>query len=257
MQNRDTFLQSLMELMEIAHTNDNQLTMDEIRDYFSDVELDKEKLELIYNYFETNHVKIKGYTQSDNPGADAALENEQMIPPLPDEQQVIQLYLEELEGMTILSKEQETKQIGLLLQGDEEAKALLISHYLHQVVEYVKQYRNRGVTFGDLIQEGNMGVIQAVDEFAESSDQDFKLHIESYILKNIENAIREQALTTKTAKDIATKANRLNDVSKQLADELEREATLEELVEAMQMGEDEIKDIMKISLDAINSKNAE
>lgn len=257
MQNREAFLQSLMELTEIAHTNENQLTMDEIHDYFSDIELDKEKLELIYNYFETNHISIKGHVRNQELLEEDVSAQADVVQPLPDEQQVIDLYLEELEGMVILTDEQKIAQIALLQEGDEAAKSALIGHCLHEVVDYVKQYKDSGVTFGDLIQEGNMGLIEGIDTFSSIVDQDFDQHIEDYISKNIKDAIREQALTTKTARDIATKANRLNEIATQLADDLGREASLEELTQAMQLEEDEIKDIMKISLDAINNKNAQ
>ena len=160
-----------------------------------------------------------------------------------------QMYLEELEQIIPCTKQEEILLLDQLRQGREDAKARLIEGNLKQALEYAKEYENKGLPMGDLVQEASMALTMAAGSFETGNFQDY---LEQEIKKALEMAIEEQMAENRTEEEIAARVNVLQKVSQVMAEELGREATLAELASRMKMTEDEIREIMKITLDAVN-----
>ena len=160
-----------------------------------------------------------------------------------------QMYLEELNQIAPCTKQEEILLLEQLRQGREDAKQRLIEGNLKQALDYAMEYENRGLPAGDLVQEANMALTMAVGVFEEGEFQDF---LEHEIRRALEEAIEEQAAENRTEEEILARVNVLQKVSQMMAGELGREATVAELAKRMKMTEDEIKEIMKTALDAVN-----
>lgn len=174
---------------------------------------------------------------------------------------VYQMYLEEIGILTPCTPEEETVLLERVKLGDADAKNRLMEGTLGYIVELVKAYENQGLPLGDLVQEANMAVMMALGEpdslnFGDSGDVEGPTAFRSYIKKQVEEALQtalaEQKNSEQIGEELLARVNVLKDISQQMAEELGREATVEELARKMKMTEDEIKDIMKLTLDAMS-----
>lgn len=167
---------------------------------------------------------------------------------------IYQMYLEELESIPACTKEEEADLLQKICHGDKEAKKRLLEGNLGMVVEQAKAYKDQGLPFGDLIQEANIALIMAVDNFA--AEQGEAEHFHEQALAQIEEALKaaleEQKMENEIEGEMLARVNVLKEVSQRMATELGREASVTELAEKMKMSEDEIKDIMKLTLDAMS-----
>lgn len=167
------------------------------------------------------------------------------------QEDVFKMYLHELEGIESCEREENSRLIKELLAGDESVKERLIEGNLKMVLEMVRDYLGRGVPAGDLVQEANMALVMAVGEYKDGNEE-FEEFLGARVKAALSAVVEEQSLEEKTAEKMVDRVNTLKDVSKDMAEELGREATVEELAERMQLTADEIKDIMKITLDAMS-----
>ena len=158
------------------------------------------------------------------------------------------LYLEEVQAVLPLSEGEEQALLAALLAGKKEAAARLAEGKLKRVIELAEEYRDRGLPMSDLVQEANMALLLAAREYAGG---DFDEWMEQQIRRALEEAISSQNQELQIEEEMAARVNVLKDISAAMAEELGREATVEELAERMRMTEDEIKDIMKLTLDAM------
>jgi len=177
---------------------------------------------------------------------------------------VYQMYLEEIGILTPCTPEEEAVLLERVKLGDADAKNRLMEGTLGYIVELVKAYENQGLPLGDLVQEANMAVMMALGEpeslnfvnFGDSGDVEGLTAFRSYIKKQVEEALQtalaEQKNSEQVGEELLARVNVLKDISQQMAEELGREATVEELARKMKMTEDEIKDIMKLTLDAMS-----
>lgn len=177
---------------------------------------------------------------------------------------VYQMYLEEIGILTPCTPEEEAVLLERVKLGDADAKNRLMEGTLGYIVELVKAYENQGLPLGDLVQEANMAVMMALGEpenlnfvnFGDSGDVEGLTAFRSYIKKQVEEALQtalaEQKNSEQVREELLARVNVLKDISQQMAEELGREATVEELARKMKMTEDEIKDIMKLTLDAMS-----
>lgn len=160
-----------------------------------------------------------------------------------------QMYLDELELIAPCSPEEEANLLGRVLEGDEAAKKRLMEGCLEYTAEIAKQYADRGLPMGDLVQEANMALIMAVDAWREG---DFREQLKAQVEAALTAAIEEQGQASQVGEELAARVNVLKDISQQMAEELGREASVEELAEKMKMTVEEIKTIMKLTLDAMS-----
>ena len=160
---------------------------------------------------------------------------------------VYQLYLDEIAAIRPMDTEEESLLLEKLKSGDTTVRTRLMEGYLPFIAETAKAYVDQGLPMGDLVQEANMALIMAADQYREG---DFKSQVKALADEMIRAALEEQGLETKV--EMLARVNVLKEVSKRMAEELGREATVAELAEKMKMTEDEIRDIMKLTLDAMS-----
>lgn len=248
MEQEGKFLESLEELKNIAATQNNQLTLEDIRQYFSDFAADDTKMEMIYQYFMSNQIKIVG---REDIVLESEEEEEEMIL---DEKakKVLQMYMEEIGDIRELGEQEEKELVEKMLAGDEMAKLTLIESKLKLVADIAMKYQNRGLMLGDLIQEGNMGLLQGVEQYLGREEISFDEFCIQQIQGGIEQALKLQKDSQSVGKKIVDRVNELDEAAQDLARELGREATPLELSRRMHITEEEVRDLMKISLDAIS-----
>mgnify|MGYP002607724599 CR=1 FL=1 len=168
-----------------------------------------------------------------------------------EEQGAIRFYEEELEQMDLPGEEEQKELIHawLVEKGDGEA---VIESFLPQILEIARTHTGKGVLFGDLVQEGNIGLLEAMAIYQGKDAEGFLAHAKSAV-----EAIAIQRGSDSVGEAMAIKANRLDDASTFLSKELGREPKIEELAKYLSMTEEEVKEVMKISLDALSVMEAD
>jgi len=164
----------------------------------------------------------------------------------------VRMYLKEIGKVPLLSGDQEQELARKMLDGDEEAKNTLIESNLRLVVSIAKKYMNRGLSLLDLIQEGNIGLIKAVDKFDYSMGFKFSTYATWWIRQAISRAIADQARTIRIPVHMVETINKLNRIERQLIQELGREPDTGELASKMGLSEEKIREIQKISQDPVS-----
>lgn len=165
-----------------------------------------------------------------------------------------QMYLKELQQITPCTEAEQAALLDRLLGGDLSVASRLIEGNLFRVLQIAEEFPDSAVLLSDLIQEGNMALTMAVGDYADGNCGDFVSFIEAEIRRAMQEAQKEQNLSDQTAKRVLDRIELLNAVSEAMAKELGREANLTELAERMQMSEEEVKDIMKMALDALSGQ---
>lgn len=160
-----------------------------------------------------------------------------------------QLYLEELESITPYSEEEGERLAVCSLEGDKAARKRLIEGSLHRALDCAKEYDSQGLMIGDLIQEANMGLTLAAGSYEGGSWYEYSGLM---IRRAVEDALEEQGFEAKAEEEVLARVNVLKKVAQIMAEELEREATVAELAGRMKMTEEEIRDIMKVTLNALS-----
>ncbi len=163
---------------------------------------------------------------------------------------VFGMYLEEIKEIKSCDEAENQRLLRQIKGGDERAKDRLIEGNLRLALKLVQEYVNRGVATGDLVQEANMALVLAAAEFEDGVFEDF---VRERVKDALLAAVEEQSLEEETAKKMLDRVNKLEDVSQEMARELGREATVAELAGRMEMTCDEVKEIMKLTLDAMSA----
>lgn len=159
------------------------------------------------------------------------------------------LYLAELEAIKPCTKEEELLLLEQVLKGDKGAKKRLSEGKLKMAAALAEEYKNQGISMSDLVQEANMALLLFLEEYCEG---DFNALLEARIREALSDAVEFQSTESQVEEELLARVNVLKDISSNMARELGREATVEELAERMKMTEEEIKDIMKLTLDALS-----
>lgn len=169
-----------------------------------------------------------------------------------EKEPAISFYMEEVADLVELTKEEEESLFLRYLDGDDLAKERLIEGNLKRVLQVSANYIGKGIPLGDLIQEGNIALLIAMTEFEGTSLQEFHSYMEQKVREMMEQLLDLEDQEENAGKKMVERANLLSEASKLLADELGREPSAEELARRLSMTEEEIKDIMKMSLDALS-----
>ena len=262
------FSEKLVELLELAKKKKNVLEYQEISDFFKDQPLDAEQMDKIFDFLEASGVDVLRIT--DNGADDLMLDDDMDIDGLDDEEEVeldkidlsvpegvsiedpVRMYLKEIGKVPLLSAEEEIELAKRMEQGDENAKKRLAEANLRLVVSIAKRYVGRGMLFLDLIQEGNLGLIKAVEKFDYRKGYKFSTYATWWIRQAITRAIADQARTIRIPVHMVETINKLIRVSRQLLQELGREPTPEEIAEEMDMPVDRVREILKISQEPVS-----
>ena len=170
--------------------------------------------------------------------------NEELNP-----EDIYRVYMEEIAAIPPCSEEENEKLLGEIRSGNKAARERLIEGNLKNALFFVQDYINKGVPMADLIQEASMELMMLADEGFEGS---FEKLLESLIRVRMEEIINDQKKETDIEEEMLARVNVLQEVSKSMAEELGREAKLSELAERMKMTEDEVREIMKVTMDALS-----
>lgn len=164
---------------------------------------------------------------------------------------IYQMYLEEIGEIVPCTLEEEAELLERVSLGDEQAKTRLLEGTLPYIAELAKPYAGQGLPMGDLIQEANVALLLSLAEY-ETCETSFRELVRNQVEAAILSALDMQKQETQIEEEMLARVNVLKDISAKMAEELGREATVEELASTMKMTEDEIKDIMKLTLDAMS-----
>lgn len=242
----------LNELLAFAKKRKMVLEDQEILDFFSEDPLNAEQFERVLDFLDEHHVDV---LQVD--GEESSLTELEETEPLPETEGTgpddpVRMYLKEIGKVPLLSQEEETDLAKRMEQGDGNAKRMLTEANLRLVVSVAKRYVGRGMQFLDLIQEGNLGLIKAVDKFDYSKGYKFSTYATWWIRQAITRAIADQARTIRIPVHMVETMNRLMRISRMLIQEKGREPTLEELAEEMRMPQEKVAEIMRMSQEPVS-----
>jgi len=256
------FAEKVKELLNMAKKKKNVLEYQEISDFFADMQLDSDKFEKILDFLEANNIDVLRITDDDadddillEVDDDDEIEVEKIDLSVPDGVSIedpVRMYLKEIGKVPLLSAEEEIELAKRMELGDQEAKKRLAEANLRMVVSIAKRYVGRGMLFLDLIQEGNLGLIKAVEKFDYRKGYKFSTYATWWIRQAITRAIADQARTIRIPVHMVETINKLIRVSRQLLQELGREPTPEEIAAEMNMPVERVREILKISQEPVS-----
>ena len=256
------FQEKLRELVSLGKKKKGILEIQEINDFFSDMELDSDQMEKVFDYLEANNVDVLRISNDDDDIPDEIvmsdeddIDVEKIDLSVPDGISIedpVRMYLKEIGKVPLLSAEEEVELAKRMADGDEEAKKRLAEANLRLVVSIAKRYVGRGMLFLDLIQEGNLGLIKAVEKFDYHKGFKFSTYATWWIRQAITRAIADQARTIRIPVHMVETINKLIRVSRQLLQELGREPTPEEIAAELDMPVERVREILKISQEPVS-----
>ena len=264
------FRDRLQELLQIAGKNDSHISYEEILDFFAEDDLNGEELDAILDCLDTHKIIVEDparnqdipfeedYTEEndcsdDNSRWDSADPDWEV--PLSEPsvtQDPVKMYLKEIGKVPLLSGEEELELAAKAAEGDEEARKKLAESNLRLVVSIAKHYTGRGMQLLDLIQEGNLGLIKAVEKFDYTRGYKFSTYATWWIRQAITRAIADQSRTIRIPVHMVETLNRLIRTSRQMVQELGREPSVEELAKRLDMPVSRVAEIMKNAQDPVS-----
>lgn len=267
---KEKFLEKLRGLEALAKKKKNVLEYNEINDFFKDMPLDVEQMDSVFEYLEAKNIDVLRISESESdadddllllPDDEISLDEEEevdmenidlSVPEGISIEDPVRMYLKEIGKVPLLSADEEIDLAQRMEVGDEEAKKRLAEANLRLVVSIAKRYVGRGMLFLDLIQEGNLGLIKAVEKFDYRKGYKFSTYATWWIRQAITRAIADQARTIRIPVHMVETINKLIRVSRQLLQELGREPTPEEIAKEMNMSVDRVREILKISQEPVS-----
>ncbi|WP_462412248.1 RNA polymerase sigma factor RpoD [Neobacillus sp. Marseille-QA0830] len=242
------------------------LAYDDIAEKMANFELESEQMDEFYEYLGDQGIELVGDSDDDDDDDedDPSLNeiekgdedefdlNDLSVPPGVKINDPVRMYLKEIGRVDLLSAEEEISLAHRIEQGDEEAKRRLAEANLRLVVSIAKRYVGRGMLFLDLIQEGNMGLIKAVEKFDYRKGFKFSTYATWWIRQAITRAIADQARTIRIPVHMVETINKLIRVQRQLLQDLGREPTPEEIAEDMDLTPDKVREILKIAQEPVS-----
>lgn len=262
----ELFTKQLLGLVDLAKTKKNVLQYSEINDAFKGLELGEDKMDLVIEYLEKNNIDI---LQSDvEDAADLLIESEDDII-LDEEEEVeiiddvdvlegvstedpVRMYLKEIGNVPLLSTDEEVELAKRVEEGDENAKKALTEANLRLVVSIAKKYVGRGMPFLDLIQEGNMGLMKAVDKFDYTKGYKFSTYATWWIRQAITRGIADTGRTIRVPVHMVETINKTLRMTRTLLQELGREPTPEEVADRLGVPVTRVREVLKISRDPVS-----
>ena len=232
------------------------LTYEQIAKKTMDLDLDSNALDELYNVLTENHIEVKA--EDEEGGEPIDLKDDIIIDNVPDESKDmsvndnVRMYLKEIGKISLLSMDEEQELSRRVAEGDEKAKNILAESNLRLVVSIAKRYVGRGLLFLDLIQEGNIGLMKAVEKFDYDKGYKFSTYATWWIRQAITRALADQARTIRGPVHMVETINKMARIERQMTLELNREPTDSELSKKMGLSVDKISEIRKISQDPVS-----
>ena len=264
---QEQFTKALLGLVDLAKTKKNVLQYGEINDAFKGLELTEDKMDLVLEYLEKQKIDIVNAEVGVDNAEDLILDNDDII--LDDEDEVeiiddvdvlegvstedpVRMYLKEIGNVPLLTTEQEVELAKRVEAGDEEAKKQLTEANLRLVVSIAKKYVGRGMPFLDLIQEGNMGLMKAVDKFDYTKGYKFSTYATWWIRQAITRGIADTGRTIRVPVHMVETIHKTLRMTRTLLQELGREPTPEEVAERLNVSVSRVREVLKISRDPVS-----
>ena len=252
-------LEQVKEQLTLLGKKTGVLAYDDIAEKLATFELDSTQMDEFYEHLGDQGVELVGETEESDPNPKELKKDEEefdlndlSVPPGVKINDPVRMYLKEIGRVNLLSAEQEVKLALKIEEGDEEAKRSLAEANLRLVVSIAKRYVGRGMLFLDLIQEGNMGLIKAVEKFDHRKGFKFSTYATWWIRQAITRAIADQARTIRIPVHMVETINKLVRVQRQLLQDLGREPTPEEIGEDMDLTPEKVREILKIAQEPVS-----
>ena len=267
---KDKFLEKLKKLVEAAKAKHNALEIGEINDFFAGDNLSTEQMEHIYSYLEIYHIDVVPEVGEgelldveealvlDDDGLD--LDDDSILKETEEidldavdllegigTEDPVRMYLKEIGTVPLLSADEELNLARRKAEGDEYAKERLIEANLRLVVSIAKRYTGRGMSFLDLVQEGNLGLIKGVEKFDYTKGYKLSTYATWWIRQSVTRALADQARTIRVPVHMVETINKMSKMQRKLTLELGYEPSVAELAEALEMTEDKVMEIMQIA----------
>lgn len=268
---KDNFLEKLGKLVELAKSKHNSLDVTEINNFFIGDELTAEQMDQIYSYLENRGVDVIPVIDDSVLTEDALLSDDLLLDDDLDDSFIkdsdeedidldaidllegigtedpVRMYLKEIGTVPLLSAEEELRLAKRKADGDEDAKERLIEANLRLVVSIAKRYTGRGMSFLDLVQEGNLGLIKGVEKFDYTKGYKLSTYATWWIRQSVTRALADQARTIRVPVHMVETINKMSKMQRKLTLELGYEPSVAELAEALDMTEDKVMEIMQIA----------
>lgn len=255
MDKRTQFNETLTSFVEFAATLGNEVSIDDVKLYFKDFIEDESQYQFIYDYLIINKINVREYDAPVNKESDSepapSVNQAENTAESEEELSFIKMYMKELETVPPVSDNEKSILISELLSGNLDVINRLVECHLSLVAEIAETYRNQGVTFGDLIQEGNIGLMLGLSDY-DSKFGDFDTFIREKITAALNEVVNSQIHSDRIGQHLADKLNQLDAATKNLSEALGRVPELKELAEAMSISEDEVSLLLKTSLDTLS-----
>ena len=264
---KDNFLEKLSKLVEFAKTRHNALDASEINDFFAGESLSPEQMDQIYSYQENRGIDVVPVLDENVLSDDSLLlddSDDSFMKDAEDEEldidldavdllegigteDPVRMYLKEIGTVPLLSAEEELRLAKKKAEGDEYAKERLIEANLRLVVSIAKRYTGRGMSFLDLVQEGNLGLIKGVEKFDYTKGYKLSTYATWWIRQSVTRALADQARTIRVPVHMVETINKMSKMQRKLTLELGYEPSVAELADALEMSEDKVMEIMQIA----------
>jgi len=262
---KEVFLDKLKKLVALGKSKQNALDATEINDFFAGDNLGPEQMDEIYNYLEHSNIDVVPVIddamladdsmllddldddyRDDKDGEDIDLDAIDLLEGIGTEDPV-RMYLKEIGTVSLLSADEELRLAKRKAEGDESAKERLIEANLRLVVSIAKRYTGRGMSFLDLVQEGNLGLIKGVEKFDYTKGYKLSTYATWWIRQSVTRALADQARTIRVPVHMVETINKMSKMQRKLTLELGYEPSVTELAEALEMSEDKVMEIMQIA----------
>ena len=262
---KEVFLDKLKKLVALGKSKQNALDATEINDFFAGDNLGPEQMDEIYNYLEHSNIDVVPVIddamladdsmllddldddyREDKDGEDIDLDAIDLLEGIGTEDPV-RMYLKEIGTVPLLSSDEELRLAKRKAEGDESAKERLIEANLRLVVSIAKRYTGRGMSFLDLVQEGNLGLIKGVEKFDYTKGYKLSTYATWWIRQSVTRALADQARTIRVPVHMVETINKMSKMQRKLTLELGYEPSVTELAEALEMSEDKVMEIMQIA----------
>lgn len=253
---KNRFMEMLMAITEVARVQENRITKEEIQEYFAGMDLEESQYQHIYQYLGENGVQIPGFVHKEYPKEETKDAGEETKEGEEERQIALSFYMEELENISGLGEEERTTLFLAFRNGEEQAKQKLIEGYLPVVVEIAEEYKDKGLFMEDLIQEGNLGLLQGLEEVSGISNiGDADAFLKEHIRLAITTVIDEEVGGNDWETAMVAKTNLISEAAKALAEDMGRVASVKELADYTKIPVEEVEDILSLSLDAVKVGN--
>lgn len=251
MAKNELFLKKVQKLIDKG-IKEGKITQDELSEIFDGFFLDDEQMDALYNCFSKAGIEIVD-NDTDNDLKGLERENTEFtdIEYIEDEN-TLRRYLREMGNIPMVTMEEEIELAKKIAEGDEEAKKRLINANLRLVVSIAKKYTNRGLQLEDLIQEGNLGLLKAIEKYDYTKGYKFSTYATWWIRQAITRAIADQSKTIRIPMHIIEMTSNYLRIHKELTNQLGREPTLEEIAVEMQLPEEKVSSIIMLSKDTLS-----